>query len=115
MSQPPSFADPKKPKYVCKLQKVIYDLKQTPRAWYKALSYFLISYGFSNSKADTSLFIYVNDSLIAYMYVFVDDTILTGNNEKFIMQFISALSKEFPLKDLGSLHYFLYIKVVPTS
>lgn len=33
-SQPPGYVDSKRPSYVSKLNKVIYGLQQTPRAWY---------------------------------------------------------------------------------
>ena len=33
--QPPGFEDDKKPNHVYKLKKVLYGLKQIPRAWYE--------------------------------------------------------------------------------
>lgn len=83
MQQPPGFVDSEKPDYVCKLQRAIYGLKHAPRAWYEALSLFLLDYGFLNSKANTSLFIYFNNSLTAYMLVYVNDITFIGNNEDF--------------------------------
>ena len=77
---------------VCCLWKAIYGLKEGPRAWYKKLSNFLLNYGFINSKADTSLFIYSKNSLILYSLVYVDDLIITVNDSSFISQFIDALS-----------------------
>lgn len=62
MTQPPLFHDKTKPGFVCKLKKAIYGLKQAPRAWYSALSSF--QYGFINSKADHSLFIYHRDGVL---------------------------------------------------
>lgn len=57
MDQPPGFVDADKPDYVCRLHKAVYGLKQAPRAWYIELRTFLLSLGFQNSLADTSLFI----------------------------------------------------------
>lgn len=71
-----------------------------------ALSSFLVNYGFSNSKADTSLFVYVKDKLILYMLVYVDDIILTGNNKEFIKLFISDLSERFAFKILACFKIF---------
>ena len=45
---------------------------------------------------------------------YVDDIILTGSNEHFLESFVRQLSSEFAMKDLGPLHYFLGIEVVPT-
>lgn len=82
---------------------------------YKAFSSFLVEYGFYNSKANTSFFIYMKDGKTAYMVIYVDDIILTGNNEEFFMSFILDFSNRFALKDLGSHPYFFGVKVVPTS
>lgn len=57
MVQPPGFIDGDRPDYVCHLKKALYGLKQAPRAWYLELRNFLLSVGFENSIADTSLFI----------------------------------------------------------
>jgi hypothetical protein len=56
VEQPPGFEDDKKPDYVYKLKKVLYGLKQVPRAWYERLWDFLLSKGFKMGKVDTTLF-----------------------------------------------------------
>jgi len=115
MAQPRGFIDAQLPHHVCRLRKAIYGLKQAPRAWYNELATFLISQQFVNSKADTSLFIYNHDGIIAYFLVYVDDLLLTGNNGRFLSSFIAALSSCFSVKYMGSLHYFLGVEVLPTS
>ncbi|OMO84630.1 Reverse transcriptase, RNA-dependent DNA polymerase [Corchorus capsularis] len=115
MQQPHLFHDKSFSKHVCKLNKAIYGLKQAPRAWYHALSTFLLAYGFKNSTADASLFIYHSDEIITYMLVYVDDIIVTGNDSHFLHKFIHALSDKFSLKDLGTLNYFLGVQVQSTS
>ena len=46
VDQPPGFEDTNHPDYVFKLKKVLYDLKQAPRAWYDRLSIFLLNKGY---------------------------------------------------------------------
>jgi len=46
VEQHPGFVDPTHPDFVFKLDKVVHDLKQAPRAWYERLSTFLISNNF---------------------------------------------------------------------
>ena len=58
MEQPPGYVDPRHPLHVCKLKKTLYDLKQTPHAWFQRFSSFLLRLGFSYSYADTSLFVF---------------------------------------------------------
>ncbi|XP_060972548.1 uncharacterized mitochondrial protein AtMg00810-like [Cannabis sativa] len=43
--------------------------------------------------------------------IYVDDIIITGNDSKELMLFITKLNTAFALKDLGELHYFLGIEV----
>ena len=94
MEQPPGFTDSRFPNHVWKLSKALYGLKQAPRAWFQRLSTFLVSYRFICSRADTSLFIYKHGSCIMYLLVYVDDLILTGNNESNVTTFTSRLNHE---------------------
>ncbi|GJV61904.1 retrovirus-related pol polyprotein from transposon TNT 1-94 [Tanacetum coccineum] len=115
MEQPPGFVDPEFPNHVCKLSKALYGLKQAPRAWFQRLSSFLITHGFICSRADTSLFVFARDSSIMYLLVYVDDLILTGNNETMLTSFTTHLNREFAIKDLGDLRYFLGLEVSYTD
>jgi hypothetical protein len=111
MEQPPGFIDKEHPDMVCKLHKAIYGLKQAPRAWFTRLSNFLLELGFKGSLVDTSLFIYVHGNIQIYMLVYVDDILITGTHARVIYSIIAQLQYEFPLKDLGTLSYFLGIQV----
>lgn len=101
MAQPAGFKDPEHPDYVCKLDKAIYGLKQTPKAWFDKFSTFLLEYRFTCSKADPSLFVYQQNGNTLVLLLYVDDIILTCS--------------KFSMKDLGSLHYFLGIQVETNS
>jgi len=114
MLQPPGFKDLSKPDYVCRLKKAIYGLKQAPRAWYSALRSSLLQLGFQNSTADSSLFIYRHNSVICYVLVYVDDLVITGSDTQFVGHVVTALGTWFSLKDMGLLHYFLGVEVIPT-
>ena len=50
-------------------------------------------------------------SCIMYLLVYVDDLLLTGNDETAIATFISRLNHEFAIKDLGDLNYFWGLEV----
>jgi hypothetical protein len=115
MSQPPSFEHLQHPHHLCKLNKALYGLKQAPRAWFSRLSCKLLALGFSNSKSDTSLFFYKCKEYTMFVLVYVDDILITSPNSPAIHDLLAALHNEFAVKDLGKLHFFLGIEVVPSS
>ena len=115
MQQPPGFIDQDHPTYVCKLRKAIYGLKQAPRAWYQELRTFLLQSGFTNSHTDTSLFVLITAAHKLFILVYVDDLIITGDNNNLINSFVTALANRFSIKDLGPLTYFLGVEVIPNS
>lgn len=57
MRQPPSFIHLECPTHICKLNKDIYGLKQSPQNWFATLSTYLQELGFCQSQADQSLHI----------------------------------------------------------
>ena len=111
ISQPPGFVDRDRPRHVCRLNKALYGLKQAPRAWYTELRKFLLESGFTNSLADTSLFIYNRGNSCIYILVYVDDIILAGDSVS-VQAVLASLSSRFSLKDLGDLSYFLGIEAI---
>jgi hypothetical protein len=115
MHQLAGFIDQSHPHHVCSLQKSIYGLKQEPRAWYTALRSSLLALGFFNSQSDSSLFIYAQDGILLYVLVYVDDLILTGNNNSFLQHVVNSLGATFSLKELSDLHYFLGVEVIPVQ
>uniref|UniRef100_A0A2N9EUK7 Integrase catalytic domain-containing protein n=1 Tax=Fagus sylvatica TaxID=28930 RepID=A0A2N9EUK7_FAGSY len=98
-----------------RLQKSIYGLKQAPRAWFESFTSQLLHLGFIASTADSSLFIYTNNTVIAYLLLYVDDIVMTSNTPAYLDHLITQLSTVFDLKDLGSLHYFLGLQVTRDS
>jgi hypothetical protein len=111
MQQPRGFEDSRFPNHVCKLQRALYGLKQSPRAWYARLSDLLLQLGFLSSKADTSLFFYDHHGFQIYMLVYVDDIVIAGSSQADVDRVVATLSGTFPIKDLGRLDYFLGIEV----
>nr|GEX59826.1 copia protein [Tanacetum cinerariifolium] len=111
MHQPSGFVDPNKPDYVCHLQRSLYGLKQTPRAWFQRFSSYVIRVGFQHSKTGSSLFVFHRGSDIAYLLLYVDDIILIASSSAFLQRIIASLHSEFAMMDLGSLNYFLAIDI----
>jgi histone deacetylase 1/2 len=111
MKQPPGYEKSNAPHHVCRLDKSLYGLKQTPRAWFAKLSSKLQELRFLASKAGTSLFILNKSGIIIFVLVYVDDIIFTSSSNKAIASLLQDLSSSFALKDLGDFHFFLGIVV----
>ncbi|WVZ71316.1 hypothetical protein U9M48_019912 [Paspalum notatum var. saurae] len=95
--QPTGFVDPQRPNDVCLLSRSLYGLRQAPRVWFEHFTKHVISLGFVQSRADTSLFILHNSSDIAYLLLYMDDMIFSRH--------------AFAVKDMGPLRYFLGTEV----
>nr|GEY83823.1 retrovirus-related Pol polyprotein from transposon TNT 1-94 [Tanacetum cinerariifolium] len=109
MHQPPSFVDSRYPHYVCLLHRSLYGLKQAPRAWFQRFAGYATRVEFYHSRCDSSMFIYRQGSQVAYLFIYVDDIILTALCPTLLQQIISSLNNEFNMTDLGTLNYFLGI------
>ena len=81
MVQPLGFIDCDYPYYVCKICKPIYGLKQIPRVCYHELCQFLMTFGFIYSHASTSLLVLNISGIMTYLFIYVDDIIITCDND----------------------------------
>ena len=115
MEQPPGFIDPDKPTHVSRLRKAVYGLKQAPRAWYMELKNYLLSLGFTNSLADTSLFVLRTCSHYTYLLIYVDDILITGSSKVIISDVLQKLATRFSVKDPEDLNYFLGVEALRTN
>nr|XP_027186264.1 uncharacterized protein LOC113784324 [Cicer arietinum] len=112
MEQPPGFVNLDTPNHVCLLKKSIYRLKQVSHAWFDRLSTFLLHLGFLCNTVDSSLFILKTSSVATLILIYVEDILVTSNNDIFITNLVQQLRREFAIKDLGTLHYFLGIEFI---
>jgi hypothetical protein len=65
IEQPQGFEVEDIKTHVCRLKKAPYGLKQATRAWYGRINSFLMSLGFTKSKADSNFYFKVmNDELV---------------------------------------------------
>jgi len=109
VNQPPRFEIKGKEEYVYKLDKALYGLKQAPRAWNKKIDSFLVQQGFLKCVTEHGIYCRnTTNKLIICLYV--DDMIVTGNNEEEMKDFKKSMMKKFEMSYLGNLTYFLGIE-----
>ena len=90
----------------------MYGLKQAPRAWYEKLIEHILKLNFEHFDLnDATLFIKKFGRSVVYLVVYVDDLLMTGNNESYIASINKYLKKIFEMIDMGHLHYYLGIEV----
>ena len=111
VEQPDGFVVQGKEDKVCLLKKALYGLKKAPRAWYSRIDDHLINLGFHKSLNEATLYVRSEGINIIIISIYVDDLLVTGNNQELINEFKSEMFKQFEMTDLGLLTYFLGLEV----
>ncbi|CAG8681828.1 11691_t:CDS:1, partial [Acaulospora colombiana] len=102
--------DPKV-KYVVKLLKSLYGIKQAPRIWSKKLLSELKALGFQRLECDHSVFIYERDDVRVIVPVYVDDLVIASKSQDAIDAFKSQLRSRFKMREQGPTTFILGIKL----
>jgi len=85
---------------------------QAPGAWLDKIGQYFVTSGFQTSNVDFSLYVKRTNHGIVVIVIYVDDLIITRNNDANIFNLNKLLKQKFEMKDLGELHYFLGIEVI---
>ncbi|CAG4974137.1 unnamed protein product [Colias eurytheme] len=96
---------------VYKLNKSLYGLKESPRAWYECFNDFLTNLDFYRSKYDYCLYVRREKNLTVYILLFVDDLLICCENEKVIADIKIKLSEKFKMKDIGIVKNYIGIEI----
>ena len=110
MKQPPGMEEEGKENWVCKVNRSIYGLKQSPRQWNTMFDQKLKEMGFEQSIKDPCL--YVKKRPLTYLTIYVDDVVLAGESLEAIQTVKDQLRDRFHMSDMGRLHHILGIKVI---
>eukprot|EP00253_Pinus_taeda_P009633 PITA_09633 len=96
--------------HVCQLKRALYGLKQAPCAWYTTIDSYFTSLGFMKSEVDANLYHIVVEGKLLVIVLYVDYLILTGDDQ-LIKSRKEDLAREFEMKDMGLMYYFLGVEV----
>ncbi|KAG8502915.1 hypothetical protein CXB51_000770 [Gossypium anomalum] len=107
------FTTSEKEDYVCLLKSSLYDLKLSPRQWYKRLDSFMTSHDFKRSSFDSCVYFKKNsDGSFMYLLLYVDDMLIAAKDKGEIKKVKAQLSEEFEMKDLGLAKKILGMKIL---
>lgn len=95
MTPPDGYA---KPDTVWKLNRSIYGLKQSPRAWNHRFNQVLSNLGLQNSKYDNSLFFSLEPLMVIIIYV--DDGLIIAEDDDHILNVLRKLENEFEMREM---------------
>src|SRR5579871_3205183 len=107
LDQPQGF---KQGNLVCKLNKSLYRLKQSPRVWNQSIHKFFTEYDFHYIYLDHRIYINLKNGII--VGIWVDDLIIIGDNIDLINQLKQNFKSIFEMKDLGELTFFLRMQII---
>ncbi|BBN67221.1 transposable element gene, partial [Prunus dulcis] len=111
MDLPPSIPVTSKEGVVCKLWKSLYGLKQSPRAWFGRFAAYVKKFGYVQSNSDHTLFLKRHKDKLTTLIIYVDDMIVTGDDQAEMQNLHKYLASEFEMKSLGDLKYFLEVSI----
>lgn len=101
IEQPLGFEEEGKEDHVLHLHKALYGLKQAPRAWYSKIDEFFRRENFKRSDNDHALYTKETDGKLLVVFIYVDDLIVTGDDENMVEEFKATMKAEFEMSDLA--------------
>lgn len=110
MKQPDGYVDIRNPNSVLKLNKAIYGLKQSGRAWNTKLDAVLRKIDFLPCVNEPCLY-YKNGDSLNLIAVYVDDLILASSNKNELLQIKAKIAEELDVVDKGMMSFFLGMEV----
>jgi len=103
LQQPEGFDDGTN--RVCRLQRSLYGLKQSPRKWNERFNDFIGKIGFSVVPEDNCVFTLKSNSEITIICLYVDDGLVCGTSNNCVCEFIDHLRSTFEIVVSNPKHY----------
>ena len=99
------------PTLICKINRALYGLKQAPKAWYDRINSWLHKQGMKRSECDPNLYYLRQNNKLVILLLYVDDLLITGDDEQAIINLKEKLQQEFSMTDLGEAHNYLGVEI----
>jgi hypothetical protein len=102
MEQTEGFVQNRSKKFVCRLKKSLYDLRQSPRQWYKKFDSFVVSQNYTRSEYDHCIYFKkLNNGIFIILVLYVDYMLLERKIITEINRLKAQMARTFNTKDLG--------------
>ena len=112
MRQPEGFVNPEHPKWVLKLNKTLYGLKQAGKIWNDVVDSTLLELGFVPTHGDPCLYVYNGIHGKVYLGVYVDDFLIAAKRTS-LNWFEQEMSKRFQCKICSPVSQILGVTITP--
>jgi hypothetical protein len=93
------------------LLRALYGLKQAPRACYSRIDSCLLAAGLTKSNADPNLYYSIVNEKYTIVLLYVDDLLVTGDNDMEIDRVTNHLTKTFEMTSLGAARLYLGVEI----
>eukprot|EP00253_Pinus_taeda_P008636 PITA_08636 len=112
MEQPEGFVQHRNEKFVYRLKKSLYRLKQSPRQWYKKFDSFMMSQKYIRSEYDHCVYFkQLSDGMFIILVLYVDDMFLASKSIVEINRLKAQMTRTFDMKDLGAARQILGMEI----
>ena len=111
MEIPDGFPGAGNPTLVCKINRALYGLKQAPKAWYDKINNWLHNLGLTRSTNNPNLYYRRRQGKLTILLLYVDDLLITSDDEPTITDLKAKLHHTFEMTDLGVAHTYLGVKI----
>jgi hypothetical protein len=112
MEQPEGFVQNRNKKFVCRLKKSLYGLRQSPRQWYKKFDSFMVIQNYTRTEYDHCVYFKkLNNGIFIILVLYVDDMILARKIIIDINRLKAQMDRTFNMKDLGAARQILDMNI----
>ncbi len=98
-------------KKVLKLKKALYGLRCSPKRWYICFADAMKELDFTQCDLEPCIFVWKNDDKFVLLLLYVDDILITGNNERQVKILTDLLKQKFRMTELGEVRKFLGLQI----
>ncbi|CAI7934167.1 unnamed protein product [Closterium sp. NIES-54] len=98
---------------VCKLLKSLYELKQPPLLWYRALDGVLLGAGWKKSQVNEALYFKAsNNGVTCWVLAYVDDLLAASSSPAMLKELKELLDDAFELREISPVVKYLGLEIV---